>query len=75
MIYLKGVFAKNERGYGLRQKYSIVIASNFNSICCVNKEKIFKNDAYQKKRPYSILIQKVAIFDSDRKTINLIPNT
>ena len=49
---LKGVFAKNERGYRLTTKNK--------RFCCVYKEKIVKNVP-------SIQIQKVATFNSDRK--------
>ena len=45
-----------------------MIASNLTSICCVYKEKIVKSTNA------SIKFQKVAIFGSDRKKINLIPN-
>jgi len=42
---LKGVFAKNEMGYKHTSlKYSMVIATNLASICCVYKEKIVKNE-------------------------------
>ena len=37
-MYLKGVFAKNERGYRLTAN------NNLTSICCVYKEKVVKND-------------------------------
>ena len=40
---LKGVFAKNERGYRLNAiKKTLLIAANPTSICCVYKEKILK---------------------------------
>ena len=42
----------------------MVIATHLTSICCVYKEKRVKNDLYQRT---SIKIQKVAIFDTDRK--------
>ena len=42
---LKGVFAKNERGYRLNAiKKALLIATNLTFICCVYKEKIVKND-------------------------------
>ena len=41
---LKGVFAKNERGYRLNAiKKALLIATNLTSICCVYKEKIHKD--------------------------------
>ena len=51
---LKGVFAKNERGYRLNAiKKALLIATNLTSICCVYKEKIVKNDSHQRtQRPY-----------------------
>ena len=43
---LKGVFAKNERGYRLNAiKKALLITSNLTSICCVYKEKTVKNDS------------------------------
>ena len=46
--FLKGVFAKNERGYRLNAiKKALLIATNFTSICCVYKEKIVKDDSYR----------------------------
>ena len=45
----------------------MLIATNLTSICCVYNVKIVKNVE-------SIQIQKVAIFDLDRKIINLIQN-
>ena len=42
---LKGVFAKNERGFRLNAiKKTLLIATNLASSCCVYKEKIVKND-------------------------------
>ena len=42
--FLKGVFAKNERGYRLNAiKKALFIATNLTSICCVYKEKIVKD--------------------------------
>ena len=64
------MFAKNEKGYV--KKYSMVIATNITSICCVFKEKSVKNDI--PKSIESIQIQIDAIFDADRKKINSIPN-
>ena len=44
-LFLKGVFAKNERGYRLNAiKKAFFIATNLTSICCVYKEKIVNND-------------------------------
>jgi len=46
---LKGVFAKNERGYRL----NAINATNLTSICCVYKEKLVKNDSHRRtQRPY-----------------------
>ena len=45
---LKGVFTKNERGYRIIEKLSMVIATNLTSICFVYKEKYAKNDLYQR---------------------------
>ena len=48
-VELKGVFAKNERGYRLTAKSKrFLIATNLTFICCVYKEKIVKNDSYQR---------------------------
>ena len=45
---LKGVFAKNERGYRLNViKKALLIANNIISICCVYKEKIVKDVSYR----------------------------
>ena len=45
LYFLKGVFAKNERGYRLNAlKKALLIATNLTSSCCVYKEKIVKND-------------------------------
>ena len=42
--HLKGVFAKNERGYRLNAiKKALLIATNLTSIYCVYKEKIDKD--------------------------------
>ena len=66
---LKGVFAKNERGYRLNAiKKALLIATNLTSICCVYKEKNVNNDKYR------IQIQKDATYDLDRKKIYLISN-
>ena len=48
LFFLKGVFAKNERGYRLTAIKSAFDRSNLTSICCVYKEKIVKNDSYQR---------------------------
>ena len=53
------------------EKYSRVIASNLTPICCVFKEKIVKNTTSTEDRTASIQVQKVAIYVSDRKKINL----
>ena len=46
--HLKGVFAKNERGYMVNAiKKALLIANNLTSICCVYKEKIIKDVLYQ----------------------------
>ena len=46
---LKGVFAKNERGYRLNAiKKALLIAINLTSICCVYKEKIDKDVSYRR---------------------------
>ena len=48
-MYLKGVFAKNERGYRLNAiKKALLIATNLTSICCVYKEKIVKDVSYRR---------------------------
>ena len=74
MFDLKGVVAKNERGYRLNAiKKALLIAINLTSISCVYKENIVKNDLYQ-RTVVSIQIQKDATFNSDRKQTNLIPN-
>ena len=44
-LNLKGVFAKNERGYRLTAKKALLITTNLTSICCVYKEIIVKNDS------------------------------
>ena len=64
---LKGVFAKNEKGYGLNAIKALLIATNHTSICCVYKEKIVKNDLYRRTQCPSIQIQKDATYDLDRK--------
>ena len=47
--YLKGVFAKNERGYRLNAiKKTLLIATNLTSICCVFKEKLVKVVSYRR---------------------------
>ena len=70
---LNGVFAENERRQAFVKKYSIVIATNLTSIGGVYKEKLVKKLLIP-KHVASIQIQKVAIFDTDRLKINLIPN-
>ena len=46
--FLKGVFAKNERGYRLNAiKKALSIATYLTSICCVYKEKIVKDVSYR----------------------------
>ena len=64
MFSLKGVFAR--KAYG--EKYSLLIASNLTSICCVYRRKLLKR--LTPKNVDSIQIQKVATFNSDRKKIN-----
>jgi len=54
------------------KKWSLLIATKLTSICCVYKENIVKNYLYSVA---VIQIQKVAIYNSDRKIINLISNT
>ena len=50
----------------------MVISTNLNtSICCGYNEKIVKNDSLP-KNVVSIQIQKIAIFNSDRKKIDFI---
>ena len=45
---LKGVFAKNERGYRLNAiKMALLIATNLTSICCVYKEKLVTDISYR----------------------------
>ena len=54
-------------GIGLRRK--IIDGDRYNnltSICCVFKEKIVKNDSYQRSIAF-MQIQKVAKFESYRK--------
>ena len=67
-VSLKGVFQEKLKWVkAYVEKYCI-------SICCMRlyKEKIVTNDSY--RRTYtSIQIQKIAMVDSDRKKINLIP--
>ena len=46
-LFLKGVFAKNERVYRLNDKKALLIATNLTSICCVYKEKIVKDISYR----------------------------
>ena len=72
-FYLKGVFAKNKRGYMLTAKnkrfWSLLIL--YTSICCVYKEKIVINNLYWRtQHPYKF--RKLQY--SDRTKINLIPN-
>jgi len=62
---LKGVFAKNERGYRLNaKKKALLIATNLTSICCVYKDKIVKDAS---NNLASIQIEKIATHDLDRK--------
>ena len=53
---LKGVFAKNERGYRPNAiKKRFMIATNLTSICCVYKEKIVQDVSYRITwRPYKL---------------------
>ena len=45
---LKGVFAKNERGYMLNAiKKALLIATNLTSICCIYKEKLIKDVSHR----------------------------
>ena len=47
-LHLKGVFAKNERGYRLNAiKKTLLIATNLTFTCCVYKEKIVKDVSYR----------------------------
>ena len=48
-ITLKGVFAKNERGYRLNaiKKALLIATKSYTSICCVHKEKIVKDVSYR----------------------------
>ena len=71
---LKGVFAKNERGYRLNAiKKALLIATNLTSICCVCKKKIVKDVSYRITSVH-IQIEKIARSDLNRKKINLISN-
>ena len=47
ILYLKGVFAKNESGYRCDKK-ALLIATNLTFICCVYKEKSVKNNSFRK---------------------------
>ena len=72
-IYLKGVFAKNYRGYRLTaKKYRwwslLILLLSFASI----RRKLLKRIIL--KKVTSTQIQKVAKFNLDCKKINLIPN-
>ena len=71
--FLKGVFAKNERGYRLTAKKKrfwslLILLLSAASI----RRKLVKRLMLKKVAP--IQIQKIATFNSDRKIINLIPN-
>jgi len=60
-------------GIGWRRKiFDGYCVPNLNSICCVYKE-IFVLKRLKPKNVASIQIQKVAIFDLDRKKVKLIP--
>ena len=64
--YLKGVFAKNERGYRLSTiKKTVLIATNLTSIFCVYKEKIVKKQLIPNNLAV-IQIEKIATYDLDR---------
>ena len=72
-MYLKGVFAKNERGYRLAAKNKrfwllLILLLTVASL----RRKLLKTII--PKNVVSIQIQKDATFNSDRKQINLIPN-
>jgi len=54
-------------GIGFVEKYSFVIATNLTSICCVIRRKLLKTNHTELKNVASTQIQKVEIFDSDRK--------
>ena len=71
--YLKGVFAKNERTKVKVEKYSMVIAYILTSICSSKSGGLLKKTQTEEGSVH-INIQKVAVFDSDRKKINLIPS-
>ena len=63
---LKGVFAKNERGYRLSTiKKTVLIATNLTSIFCVYKEKIVKKQLIPNNLAV-IQIEKIATYDLDR---------
>ena len=47
-LSLKGVFAKNERGYRLNAIKALLVATNLTSICCVYKEKIVKDVSHRR---------------------------
>ena len=71
-VCLKGVFAKNERGYRLTGKNDrwqslLILLLSIPSI----RRKIVKTTHTEER---SVQIQKVATFVSDRKKINLIPD-
>ena len=64
--YLKGVFAKNERTKVKVEKYSMVIAYILTSICSSKSGGLLKKTQTEEGSVH-INIQKVAVFDSDRK--------
>ena len=69
---LKGVFVKNEKRYiALRRKIIAFDATNLTSICCVFKRRKLLKTTDTEECMF-IQIQKVAIYDLDRKKINLI---
>ena len=69
--FLKGVFAKNNRGYRLKAKNKRFWLLLILLLCCVCKKKIVKNDLYWRTwRPYKF--RKLQY--SYRKMINLISN-
>ena len=70
---VKGNVREKWKGIGLFEKYLMVIAINLTSICCVYKEKLFKNDSYQEPSVYKIS-ESCNIRLGPLKKSNLIPN-
>ena len=66
------MFAKNERGKVYVEEYLMVIAYNLLSVATIRGKLL--NTTHTEERSAPIQIQKFALFDMDRKKINLIPN-